>query len=93
MIKFKVDIIEELKKININSTILKQSGYIGQKTLTRLRRGESNITLKELNKLCCLLECQPRDIIKYVETEEDTQQAKDTINLAKEKTQKSVKKT
>ncbi len=30
---------------------------------------EHKYILRYLNRLCCILEMQPRDIIKYVETE------------------------
>lgn len=39
--------------------------------MRKLRRGDTNISLINLNKICAILEMQPRDLIKYVETEED----------------------
>ena len=71
MIKYKIDIIAELAKVCINTTTAKKNGIFGQDTMRKFRNGDTNITLEVLNRLCCALEMQPRDIIKFVETDED----------------------
>lgn len=71
MIVYKINVIEELNKINVNATTAKKTGIFGQATMTKFKNNDTSITLDILNRLCCLLEMQPRDIIKYVETEED----------------------
>lgn len=73
MLKYKFDIIPELKKIGINTTTAKESGVFGQDTMHKFRVGDANISMTVLNRLCCVLEMQPRDIIKYVETDDDRQ--------------------
>lgn len=73
MIKFKVDIIEELKKAGYTTTLIRECGYISQGVLTKIKAEDTNISLNSINKICNLLECQPRDIIKYVETGEETE--------------------
>lgn len=71
MLQYKIDIIKELSKIGINTTTAKKSGVFGQDTMRKFRNGDTKISLEILNRLCCVLEMQPRDIIKYVETDED----------------------
>ena len=39
--------------------------------MRKFRNGDTNISLEILNRLCCVLEMQPRDIIKFIETDED----------------------
>lgn len=71
MLQYKIDIINELSKIGINTTTAKKSGIFGQDTMRKFRNGDTKISLEVLNRLCAVLEMQPRDIIKYVETDED----------------------
>lgn len=71
MLQYKIDIIKELAKVGINTTTAKKSGIFGQDTMRKFRNGDTNISLDVLNRLCCILEMQPRDIIKFVETEDD----------------------
>lgn len=71
MLEYKINIIKELEKVGVNTTKAKKTGIFGQETMKKFRNGDTNISLDNLNRLCCILEMQPRDIIKYVETEED----------------------
>lgn len=71
MIEYKIDVIQELKKIGINSTKAKETGIFGQETMRKFKNNDTSISLDNLNRLCCVLEMQPRDIIKFVETSED----------------------
>lgn len=71
MLKYKIDVIAELSKVGINTTSAKQSGIFGQDTMRKFRNGDTKISLEVLNRLCCVLEMQPRDIIKFIETDED----------------------
>ena len=59
--------------------LLKEKGYttyrirkeklIGQGTLTALKNGSGGIDSKTLNRLCRVLECQPGDLMEYIEDE------------------------
>lgn len=71
MLQYKIDIIKELKNIGITTTVAKNTGIFGQATMKKFRDGDTSISLDNLNRLCAVLEMQPRDIIKYVETDED----------------------
>lgn len=71
MIQYKIDVIGELGNVGINTTKAKNTGLFGQATMKKFRDGDTSISLDNLNRLCAVLEMQPRDIIKYVETDED----------------------
>ena len=71
MIEYKINVIAELEKIGINTTKAKNTGIFGQETMKKFKEGNTKISLDNLNRLCAVLEMQPRDIIKYIETDED----------------------
>lgn len=71
MLQYKIDVISELAKVGINTTTAKKTGIFGQEAMKKFKDGNTNITLDNLNRLCAVLEMQPRDIIKYVETDDD----------------------
>jgi DNA-binding Xre family transcriptional regulator len=56
---------ETMKKKQISQYRLLKSG-IDNKTLDSLKKGK-NITLLTLEKLCCILECTPNDIIEFID--------------------------
>ena len=65
-IRYKVDILAELKKKGYSSTRIREEKLIGQSYLQQLRRGEP-VSWKMLGTICSLLGCQPGDLIEYVE--------------------------
>lgn len=71
MIEYKINVIEKLNEIGLNTTKAKKTGVFGQDTMRKFKTGDTRISIEVLNRLCCLLEMQPMDILKYVETEED----------------------
>ena len=71
MLQYKIDVIKELKNVGITTTTAKNTGIFGQATMKKFRDGDTSISLDNLNRLCAILEMQPRDILKYVETDED----------------------
>ena len=56
-----------LKEKGINTTRIRRENIIGQATLTAIRNGTGGLDAKTVNKLCALLNCQPGDIMEYVE--------------------------
>ncbi len=67
-IRYKVDILAELKKKGYSSTRIRDEKLIGQSYLQQLRRGEL-VSWKALNTICALLECQPGDLIEFQKEE------------------------
>ena len=67
-IRYKVDILAELKKKGYSSTRIREEKLIGQSYLQQLRRGEL-VSWKTLDTICALLECQPGDLIAFQKDE------------------------
>ena len=67
-IRYKVDILAELKKKGYSSTRIREEKLIGQSYLQQLRRGEL-VSWKTLDTSCALLECQPGDLIEFQKEE------------------------
>lgn len=69
MLRYKVDILKELKEKDYTSYRLRKDKLIGESQIQKIRKGE--IAGKEtLNTICKLLQCQPGDILEYVEDEQ-----------------------
>ena len=71
MIKYRIDILDELKKAGYTTTRLRKEGIIGEGTLTRIRQGKM-ISLDTLDVLCLLLACKPMDILEYTPEDIDS---------------------
>lgn len=68
MLKYKIDILVKLKEKGYTSYKIRKEKLIGEAQLTKIRKGE--IASKEtLNTICKLLNCQPGDILEYIEEE------------------------
>ena len=63
-IRYKVDILAELKKKGYSSTRIREEKLIGQSYLQQIRHGEI-VSWKTIETICALLECQPGDLIEY----------------------------
>ena len=53
----------------VTSYTMKKDNIIGQATFKKIKEG-GNIDTRTIEKLCALLDCQPGDIMEYVENEE-----------------------
>ena len=65
-IQYKVDIMAELKQHGYSSTRIREEKLIGQSYLQQIRHGEL-VSWKTLDTVCRLLECQPGDLLEYVD--------------------------
>ena len=65
-ILYKIDVLKSLKDKGYNTTRIRNEKIIGEAYLTQIRKGEI-VSTACLEKLCSLLECQPGDILEYVE--------------------------
>ena len=65
-IRYKVDIMAALKEKGYSSTKIREDKLIGQSYLQQIRHGEL-VSWKTLDTICALLECQPGDLVEYVE--------------------------
>lgn len=64
MLRYKIDVLQELKNHGFNTTRLRQEKIIPESTLTRIRKGDTGITLESLNTICCICRLQPGDVIE-----------------------------
>lgn len=72
VLEYKINVFQELKSLGITTTTAKRTGLFSQSVMKKFKNSDTSITLDNLNRLCAdIRKCQPRDIIKYVETEED----------------------
>ena len=70
-IRYKIDIMAELKKKGYSSTKIREEKLIGQSYLQQIRHGEL-VSWKTLDMICSLLDCQPGDLLEYVREAQET---------------------
>lgn len=70
LIRYKIDIFEELKKHGYNQTRIQKERLLPAQTTQNIKAGKS-ITLETLNKICIMCKLQPGDIIEVVPTDEE----------------------
>ncbi|CDB89345.1 helix-turn-helix domain-containing protein [Butyribacter intestini] len=76
MLKYKIDIGDALERIGFNAYKAKTTKLLSQDTLKKVKSDDTNISLKSLNSICMLLDMQPKDLLMYVETEEEKENLK-----------------
>lgn len=69
MIRYKIDVLAELKEKGITTYRIRKEKLFGEGTIALIRKGEP-IRWKALNDICRLLQCNVGDILEYVEGEE-----------------------
>ena len=65
MLKYKIDVLSELKNHGFNTSRLRKEKLLNESALQYIRRGKP-IGPVPLDTLCRLLECQPGDIMEWV---------------------------
>lgn len=68
-IVYKFDVLQSLKAKGYNTNRLRKEKLLAEGVIQSLREGKA-LSFVNLDKLCALLECQPGDILEYVEDEE-----------------------
>ena len=71
MLKYKFNVGEALERAGLNTYKARTTKIMSQDTLRKLKNDDTNISLESLNKVCIILDMQPKDIIQYVEDEEE----------------------
>jgi putative transcriptional regulator len=64
MLKYKINVLEELKKRGLTSYTLRKEKLLGESTIQKLRNGEG-VSWDNLETLCKLLECDISDLLVY----------------------------
>lgn len=65
-IKYKIDVIAALKAAGYSTYRIRKEKVISENTLQKFRNGEI-VNADNMALICKLLNCQPGDIIEYVE--------------------------
>ena len=69
-IQFKVDVLKTLKDGGYSSYRIRKEKIFGQREMQNIREG-TMVSLTVVSKICHLLQCQPGDLLEYVEDEQD----------------------
>ena len=70
MLKYKFNVLSELKNRGYSSYKIRKEKIFGEAILQKFRTGKI-IAADNLDTLCKLLECQPGDILEYVPDDEE----------------------
>lgn len=71
MIKYKINVADALERKGFNLYKAKTTKILSQNTLNKIRQEDTNISLESLNRICLLLDMQPKDLIEFSATEEE----------------------
>ena len=67
---YKMDILKALKEKGYNTNVLRKEKLLAEGVITSIRGGKP-ISWANIEKICKLLQCQPGDIIEYIENENE----------------------
>ena len=70
MLRYKINILAELKKAGYPTTRIRREKIISESTVQRLRTGVTSLNLETLDAVCRILQCQPGDLVEWVPDEE-----------------------
>lgn len=65
-LRYKVDVLNALKEKGYNTNKIRTKGLLSQSTLQKFRKNQG-VSWENLETLCKLLECQPGDLIEFVD--------------------------
>ena len=72
-IKYKINVLQALKNKGFSTYKLRKDKIFGEATIQKFRNGEM-VSYENVNTLCKVLNCQPGDIMEYVEDESEDEQ-------------------
>lgn len=64
-LRYKINVLDSLRAAGYNTTRIRREQLLSESTLQKLRTGEG-VAWKNIEAICCLLDCQPGDLIEYV---------------------------
>ena len=68
-IKYKFDVLDALRAAGYTTYKLRKDKIFGERVIQQLRNGEI-VSWATIDTLCTLLNCQPGDLLEYVEVED-----------------------
>ena len=69
-IRYKVDVLAALKEAGYSTYKMRKDKILGEATIQAIRSGQP-ITWDKLSLVCNLLDCQPGDILEFVEADSE----------------------
>lgn len=81
MLKYKINIADALERKGFNTYKAKTTKILSQDTLKKIKEENTNISLESLNRICILLDMQPKDLIEYVENQGEKNKYKNLQNI------------
>lgn len=66
LLRYKFDVLKALKASGYNTTTLRKEKLLSESTIQKLRKGQI-VDNNNVNRLCSLLECQPGDLLEYIQ--------------------------
>lgn len=71
-LQYKINILQALKASGYSSSRLRKEKLLAESTIQKLRNRQP-ISWENINRICKLLNCQPGDIIEYVDKEQSSE--------------------
>ena len=65
-LRFKVNILDKLKAAGYSTYRIRKDKLLSESTVQKLRSGEA-LSWENIESICRLLNCQPGDIMEYME--------------------------
>ena len=69
-LQYKIDVVAALKEKGYTSYKIRQEKLLSESTIQKLRSGKG-VSWENIETLCRLLDCQPGDLLKYTEDNDD----------------------
>lgn len=60
-------LFKKLEENNVTTYVLRKEKVMGQQTYYNLKNGGGDLSGKSIDSLCRLLNCQPGDLMEYVQ--------------------------
>ncbi len=67
-VTYKIGVIAALKSAGYNTNTIRKEKLLSEGTLQSLREGKY-ISMDAISKICKLLDCQPGEILEYIDDE------------------------
>ncbi len=68
-LQFKIDVVSALKEKGYTTYKIRNEKILSESTVQKLRAGKG-VSWENIETLCRLLECQPADLMEYVDVQE-----------------------
>ena len=68
-LQFKIDVVSALKEKGYTTYRIRNEKILSESTVQKLRAGKG-VSWETIETLCRLLECQPADLMEYVDVQE-----------------------